>query len=51
MDDIASFRQKALPQMAQNILRLDQLTADQAKTIDKMDRGDKAQAKIIIDVD
>jgi uncharacterized protein YaaN involved in tellurite resistance len=51
MDDIASFRQKALPQMAQNILRLDQLTADQAKTIDKMERGDKAQAKIVIDVD
>jgi uncharacterized protein YaaN involved in tellurite resistance len=51
MDDIATFRREALPQMAQNILHLDTLTADQAKTIEKMERGDRAQAKIVIDVD
>lgn len=51
MDDIAKFRQEALPQMAQNIVRLDQLSAQASEAIDKMDRGDRAQSSIIIDVE
>lgn len=51
MDDIATFRSEALPQMASNILRLDELTAEQAKSIERMERGNVAQAEITIDVD
>jgi len=51
MDDIAKFRQEALPQMAQNIVRLDNLSEEASKAIEKMDRGDRAQSSIVIDVD
>jgi len=51
MDDIAKFRQEALPQMAQNIIRLDQLSAQASEAIERMDRGDRAQSSIIIDVE
>lgn len=51
MDDISKFRQEALPQMAQNIMRLDQLSAEAGKAIERMDRGDRAQSSIVIDVD
>jgi uncharacterized protein YaaN involved in tellurite resistance len=51
MDDIAKFRQEALPQMAQNIVRLDQLSAQASEAIERMDRGDRAQSSIIIDVE
>ncbi|HEX9654985.1 MAG TPA: toxic anion resistance protein [bacterium] len=51
MEDIANFRREALPQMAQNILELDRLTAEQAKEIEKMERGNLAQSKLVIDVE
>lgn len=51
MNDIANFRREALPQMANNILRLDQLTAEASEAIQRMDRGDRAQSAIVIDVE
>ncbi len=51
MDDISRFRREALPQMAQNIQRLDTLTDEASQVIEKMDRGAAAQSQITIDVD
>jgi uncharacterized protein YaaN involved in tellurite resistance len=51
MDDISRFRREALPQMAQNIQRLDTLTDEATEVIEKMDRGAAAQSQITIDVD
>ncbi|MBF0314730.1 MAG: toxic anion resistance protein [Oligoflexia bacterium] len=50
MDDIASFRLNALPQMAQSVLQLDQLTAENQKVIEKMQKGNQATPKITIDL-
>ena len=51
MDDISNFRREALPQMANNIIRMDQLTAEAGQAIERMDRGDRAQSQIVIDVE
>jgi len=51
MEDISNFRREALPQMANNILRMDQLTAEASEAMEKMDRGDRAQSSIVIDVE
>jgi len=51
MEEISNFRREALPQMASNILRMDQLTADAGEAIERMDRGDRAQSSIVIDVE
>jgi uncharacterized protein YaaN involved in tellurite resistance len=51
MDDISKFRRESLPQMAQNIMRLDSLTAEAEEAIERMDRGDQAQRAIVIDVE
>lgn len=51
MDDIAKFRREALPQMANNILRLDTLTKEAGEAIAKMEKGNVAQQAIVIDVD
>ena len=46
LDDIGKFRQEALPQMAQKILDLDQMSSDAKKTIEKMDQSQKIRPKI-----
>ncbi|NQU06339.1 MAG: toxic anion resistance protein [Calditrichaeota bacterium] len=51
MEDISKFRQEALPQMANNILRMDQLTSDASEAIERMEQGTKAQPAIEIDVE
>jgi len=51
MEEISNFRREALPQMASNILRMDQLTAEAGEAIERMDRGDRAQSSIVIDVE
>lgn len=51
MDDIANFRREALPQMANNILRLDTLTKEAGEAIAKMEKGNVAQQAIVIDVE
>lgn len=51
MDDIATFRSKALPQMAQNILEMDRLTTESKKAIEKMEQGNKATPSVEIPLD
>lgn len=51
LDDISQFRENALPQMAQTVLELERLSADQEKAIQKMETGNKAQPKISIKID
>lgn len=50
MDDISTFRQKALPQMATTIMEMDKLTAAAEQSIKKMEQGNKARPSIQIDV-
>lgn len=49
MDDISTFRQKALPQMAQAVLQMDQLTEEAKKAIEKMDKGNQAKSSYAIE--
>ena len=51
MDDIATFRQNALPTMAQSVLELDRLSADADDTIRKLERGNQARPRLNIDVE
>lgn len=51
MDDISRFRQEALPQMAQNILELDRLTAGAEHTIQRLEEGNLAAPVITIEVE
>lgn len=44
IDDVARFRQEALPQMAQTIVELDRLTSEADRTIETMDAANKARA-------
>jgi uncharacterized protein YaaN involved in tellurite resistance len=44
--DIGKFRQEALPQMAQKVLELDQISTEAKKAIEKMDQGQQMKAKI-----
>ena len=46
MEDISRFRREALPQMAQNIQRLDVLSEESTKVITKMDRGRAASDQV-----
>lgn len=50
MDEVSSFRVKALPQMANTILELDKLSAEAEKSIKKMEEGNKVKPQINIDV-
>lgn len=51
IEDIAKFRRQALPQMANSILRMDELNKSALETIKKMDKGSQAQVDIIFDLD
>ncbi len=50
MDDVATFRTKALPQMASTILELDKISTDANKAIQKMEEGNKAKPQIKLDI-
>ena len=50
MDDIATFRQNALPQMAESVLELDRLTDEATAQIEKMNRGNLMRPTVTIDV-
>jgi len=50
MDDIARFRQEALPRMAHTILELDTMTTEAEKRIKKMEEGDRVRPSISIEV-
>ena len=49
LDDISTFRTKALPQMAQNIMEMDKLTQDAEKKIVQMEKANKAKPSLNID--
>ncbi len=50
MDDIATFRMNALPQMAQSVVELDRITAEASTQIEKMNRGNLMRPGVTIDV-
>lgn len=50
LDDISSFRQAALPQMAQTILDLDKVTADQEGVIRQLEEGNRVSSSLKIEV-
>ena len=50
LDDISSFRRKALPQMAQNILEMDELTQATEESIKRMEKGNQIQPTIMLDI-
>ncbi len=51
LDDISNFRQQALPQMASQILELDELTRTTDAAIRKMEQGNRAAPVMVLDVD
>jgi uncharacterized protein YaaN involved in tellurite resistance len=51
MDDISTFRQNALPAMAQSVLELDRLSSEADETIRKLERGNQARPRLNIDVE
>ena len=50
MEDIATFRTNALPQMAQSVVELDKITAEASAQIEKMNRGNLMRPGVTIDV-
>lgn len=50
MDDIATFRSNALPQMAQSVIELDRITTEATAQIEKMNRGNLMRPGVTIDV-
>jgi uncharacterized protein YaaN involved in tellurite resistance len=51
LDDIARFRQEALPQMAQTVLEMDKLTGETEAAIRKMERGNLASPAMYLQID
>lgn len=50
MEDIATFRVNALPQMAQSVAELDRITQEAAAQIEKMNRGNLLRPGVTIDI-
>jgi len=50
MDDIATFRMNALPQMAHSVVELDRITTEAAAQIEKMNRGNLMRPGVSIDI-
>ena len=51
LEDIARYRQEALPQMAKQILELNELSAKQEAAIEQMERGNAQAGRFVIEVD
>lgn len=51
LDDISAFRKKALPQMASNILEMDNLTKSTEEAIVRMEKGTRAEPAVLLDVE
>lgn len=49
MDDIATFRRNALPEMAQSVAELNRITAEAAAQIEKLNRGNQMRPGTNID--
>lgn len=50
MEDISTYRQKALPDMAQKILEMDQLASDAEKAVQRMELGNQSAPQIMLEV-
>ncbi|MBX3018173.1 MAG: toxic anion resistance protein [Bdellovibrionaceae bacterium] len=51
MEEVSTFRMNALPQMAGQILELDNITRDAEKTIQKMEEGNRARPQVRLEID
>ncbi|MFP4474315.1 MAG: toxic anion resistance protein [Desulfatibacillaceae bacterium] len=51
LEDISTFRREALPQMAQTIIEMDQLTKESEASIRKMEEGNLASDSVALDVE
>jgi uncharacterized protein YaaN involved in tellurite resistance len=51
LDDISNFRQQALPQMAEAILEMDNLTKATDEAIQRMEQGTKMEPVVSLDVE
>ncbi len=51
LKDLSSFRQQALPQMAQSIVQMDSLTRNMEQSISKMERGSSSAEPLDIDLE
>ncbi len=51
LDDISNFRKEALPQMASNILEMDNLTKATEEAIQRMEQGTKVEPTISLDIE
>lgn len=49
LDDIAKFRQEALPQMAANIVALDQISSEAGKEIQRLQQAEQAAGGYLLD--
>jgi uncharacterized protein YaaN involved in tellurite resistance len=51
LNDIARFRQEALPQMARNVLEMDKLTSETEDAIKKLERGNQVSPAMQLDIE
>jgi uncharacterized protein YaaN involved in tellurite resistance len=51
LDDIARFRQEALPQMAKSLLEMDRLTTETEEATKKLERGNQVSPAMYLDID
>jgi len=51
LDDISTFRQEALPQMANSILELNKITDDQAKAVEDLQKGNRVASTFQIELE
>jgi uncharacterized protein YaaN involved in tellurite resistance len=51
LDDIARFRQEALPQMAKSVLEMDRLTNETESAIKKLERGNQVSPAMYLEID
>ncbi|MCI5159496.1 MAG: hypothetical protein D3906_13900 [Candidatus Electrothrix sp. AUS1_2] len=49
LDDISTYRKNALPEMAKNILEMDQMTAEAEAQIRKQEQGNQAAPTMELD--
>jgi uncharacterized protein YaaN involved in tellurite resistance len=51
LDDIARFRQEALPQMAKSLLEMDRLTTETEEATKKLERGNQVSPAMYLEID
>lgn len=51
LEDLSAFRRNALPQMANSIVEMDQLSGEMEKSIQRMEKGDQVANDMILDIE